>query len=79
VIDTLTPQESEVQDKEGRTYVLRIRPYVTLDNKIEGASVTLLDIDSLKRRGIESARSSTDGPALAGGDGEASQKAERGG
>ena len=46
VIDTLTPLESRIQDKEGRWFVLRIRPYVTLDNKIDGASVILLDIDS---------------------------------
>ncbi len=49
VIDTLAPHESEVQDLEGRWYSLRIRPYVTLDSKIDGASVVLLDIDSLKR------------------------------
>jgi two-component system CheB/CheR fusion protein len=45
----LTPHESEIQDKEGHWYSLRIRPYVTLDNKIDGASVVLLDIDSIKR------------------------------
>jgi two-component system CheB/CheR fusion protein len=48
VIDTLTPHEAEVQDKRGRWYALRIRPYVTLDGKIDGASVVLLDIDRLK-------------------------------
>ncbi len=48
VIDTLTPHESEIQDKRGRWYALRIRPYVTLDGKIDGASVVLLDIDRLK-------------------------------
>jgi two-component system CheB/CheR fusion protein len=52
VIDTLTPVEREIQDKEGRAYSLRIRPYVTLENKIEGASITLLDIESIKR-GLE--------------------------
>jgi two-component system CheB/CheR fusion protein len=49
VIDTLTPHESEVQDGANRWYLLRIRPYVTLDNKIDGASVVLLDIDPIKR------------------------------
>jgi two-component system CheB/CheR fusion protein len=52
VIDTLIPYESHVQDQEGRWYALRIRPYVTLENMIEGASVMLLDIDSL-RPGME--------------------------
>jgi two-component system CheB/CheR fusion protein len=49
VIDTLTPLEVEIQDREGHWYLLRVRPYVTLDNKIEGASIALVDIDSLKR------------------------------
>jgi two-component system CheB/CheR fusion protein len=48
VIDELTPFEGQVQDKDGLWYLLRIRPYVTLDNKIDGASVVLLDIDALK-------------------------------
>ncbi|HTU20312.1 MAG TPA: CheR family methyltransferase, partial [Gemmataceae bacterium] len=50
VIDTLTAFESEVQTIEGRWYTLRIRPYVTLDNKIDGASIVLLDIDSIKQQ-----------------------------
>jgi two-component system CheB/CheR fusion protein len=49
VIDTLTPYENEVQEGTGRWYLLRIRPYVTLDSKIDGASIVLLDIDSIKR------------------------------
>ncbi len=49
VIDTLTPLEQEVQDKDGRWYSLRIRPYITLDNMIDGASVVLLDVDSIKK------------------------------
>ncbi|MFO0930208.1 MAG: chemotaxis protein CheB [Gemmataceae bacterium] len=55
VIDTLTPHESPVQDQIGHWYLLRIRPYITLDNKIDGASVVLLDIDSIKR-GITEAK-----------------------
>jgi two-component system CheB/CheR fusion protein len=49
VIDTLTPHEAEVQDQDGHWYALRIRPYVTLDNKIDGASVVLLDIHTIKQ------------------------------
>jgi two-component system CheB/CheR fusion protein len=49
VITNLTPYEAEVQDHERHWYSLRIRPYITLDNKIEGAALTLLDIDRLKR------------------------------
>jgi two-component system CheB/CheR fusion protein len=48
VIDDLKPYEGQVQDKDGVWYMLRIRPYVTQDNKIDGASIVLLDIDALK-------------------------------
>jgi two-component system, chemotaxis family, CheB/CheR fusion protein len=50
VIDSLSPHESEIQDRDGHWYALRIRPYITIDNKIDGASVVLLDIDSIQRR-----------------------------
>ncbi|GAB4384465.1 MAG: chemotaxis protein CheB [Elainellaceae cyanobacterium] len=49
VMDTLTPKELEVQDQEGHWYDLRIRPYRTIDNRIDGAMVILVDIDALKR------------------------------
>ncbi len=50
VIDTLAPYESEVQDVAGRWHSLRIRPYVTTDNKIDGASIVLVDIDAVRRQ-----------------------------
>jgi two-component system CheB/CheR fusion protein len=50
VIDSLTPYEGTVQDKAGNWYSLRIRPYVTLDKNIDGASIVLLDIDSVRRQ-----------------------------
>lgn len=49
VIDTVTAHEREVQDQGGRWYSLRIRPYRTLENKIEGAVILLVDIDTQKR------------------------------
>jgi two-component system CheB/CheR fusion protein len=49
-VDTMAAQEREVQDAQGHWYLLRIRPYRTLDNKIDGAVVVLIDVDSLKRR-----------------------------
>lgn len=49
VIDTVTPLEREVQDISGRWFSLWARPYLTHDNKIDGAVVTLFDIDALKR------------------------------
>jgi two-component system CheB/CheR fusion protein len=49
VIDTLTPVDGECQDHAGHWYSLRIRPYVTLENNIDGATVALLDVDAIKR------------------------------
>ncbi len=48
VVDTLVIKKQEVQDLEGHWYDLVIRPYKTLENKIDGAVVMLVDIDSLK-------------------------------
>jgi two-component system, chemotaxis family, CheB/CheR fusion protein len=45
VIDTLVMRERDVHDKSGRAYSLRIRPYRTADNKIDGAVLTLVDLD----------------------------------
>src|SRR5205823_6145112 len=49
VIDTLAVQEREVQDEHGRWYSLRVRPYRTLDGKIDGAVLVLIDVDTLRR------------------------------
>ena len=49
VIDKVSTKELEIQDREGRWFSLRIRPYRTRDNKIEGAVIVLVDIDDLKR------------------------------
>jgi len=48
VIDTLVIKKQEVQDQEGHWYDLCIRPYKTLENKIDGAVLMLVDIDTLK-------------------------------
>jgi two-component system CheB/CheR fusion protein len=49
VITHLTPIERDVQDRDGRWYSMRIRPYRTRENKIEGVVILLVDIDHLKR------------------------------
>jgi two-component system, chemotaxis family, CheB/CheR fusion protein len=49
VVDSLTIKELEVQDKRGRWYSMRLRPYKTSENKIDGVVLTLIDIDALKR------------------------------
>jgi two-component system, chemotaxis family, CheB/CheR fusion protein len=59
VLDTLVSQEAEVQTADGGWYTMRIQPYRTIDNVIEGAVLTFVDITGHKRagqtrRGIES-------------------------
>jgi two-component system CheB/CheR fusion protein len=49
VLDNLTPKEVEVQTKAGAWYLLRIRPYRTLDNVIEGAVITFTEITEVKK------------------------------
>ncbi|NQE35038.1 chemotaxis protein CheB [Microcoleus asticus] len=58
VIETLNTKEQEVQTQSGYWYALRIRPYRTAENQIEGVVMVLIDIDALKRSAatIETAR-----------------------
>ena len=49
VLETLKVHEQEVEDFEGRGYLMRIRPYRTVDNRIDGAVLLLTDITDLKR------------------------------
>ncbi len=58
VIDTLHTKEQEVQTLSGYWYNLRIRPYRTTENQIDGVVMVLIDIDALKRsaRTLEEAR-----------------------
>jgi two-component system CheB/CheR fusion protein len=49
VIQTASIREREVQDKDGRWYELRARPYVTLDDKVDGVVLMLVDINALKQ------------------------------
>jgi two-component system CheB/CheR fusion protein len=48
VLNTLTPKEIEVQSQSGGWYLLRIRPYRTLENVIEGAVITFTEITEMK-------------------------------
>jgi two-component system CheB/CheR fusion protein len=43
------PIEREVKDKHGRWLSLRVRPYRTSDNRIDGVIVILFDTDIMKR------------------------------
>ena len=49
-IDSVAPVEREVRDHTGRWYSLRVRPYKSVENKIDGAVLTLFDVDVSKGR-----------------------------
>ncbi|HXF24506.1 MAG TPA: chemotaxis protein CheB [Gemmatimonadaceae bacterium] len=49
VIDTLEVTELEVRDRSGHWYMMHIRPYRTVDNRIDGAVIVYHDIDARKR------------------------------
>lgn len=53
VLDTLIPRESEVRVKAGNWYQMRILPYRTIENVIEGAVLTFTDIGAQKRAEAE--------------------------
>jgi two-component system CheB/CheR fusion protein len=57
-IHGVDPQQQEIQDRTGRWHSLRIRPYKGLDNRLDGAVITLIDIDVARRyqRQVERSR-----------------------
>jgi two-component system CheB/CheR fusion protein len=55
--DTLRPVEREVRSIEGRYYIVRLLPYRTNEDRIEGAVMTFFDITA-RRQAEEQARAS---------------------
>ncbi|MCX5809817.1 MAG: PAS domain-containing protein [Proteobacteria bacterium] len=49
VLETLVFREIQVEAKDGQWYTMRIIPYRTINNIIEGAIVTFVDITAIKR------------------------------
>jgi two-component system, chemotaxis family, CheB/CheR fusion protein len=49
VLDSLAPKEIEVQTRTGEWYSMRILPYRTLDNVIEGVVIAFVDIARAKK------------------------------
>jgi two-component system, chemotaxis family, CheB/CheR fusion protein len=47
MLNTLIPKEVEVQTTAGQWYTMRIQPYRTIDNVIEGAVISFVDITAL--------------------------------
>ncbi|MEI6714186.1 MAG: chemotaxis protein CheB [Verrucomicrobiota bacterium] len=48
VIANVTVKENEVQDTSGHWYLLRLHPYRTADNRIDGAVAVLMDIEEVR-------------------------------
>ena len=47
VLDTLIPKEIEVKTNDEKSYQMRIQPYRTIDNVIEGAVISFVDISEI--------------------------------
>ncbi|MDD2896937.1 MAG: PAS domain-containing protein [Aliarcobacter sp.] len=47
VLDTLVPKEIEVVTIDDKSYLMRIQPYRTLENVIEGAVISFVDITEM--------------------------------
>ena len=54
VLRDLSPVETEVRSKDGEWYVMRLRPYRTIEDRIDGTVVTFVNITA--RREAEAAR-----------------------
>ena len=49
VVTTLRPWHHEATDRDGRWWLLRVQPFRTGDNRIDGATIVAVDIDLIKR------------------------------
>ncbi len=55
VLDTLQAKETEVMAEDGRSFLMRILPYRTKENVIDGVVITFIDITD-RKRAIEDSR-----------------------
>ena len=53
VLDTLQPKEVTVQSQSGDWYLLRMLPYRTLENQVQGVVITFVNITQLKQQAAE--------------------------
>ncbi len=51
VMRDITMRNERVRSRDGKFYKLRITPYRTLENKIDGVVLTLIDISDVVGRG----------------------------
>jgi two-component system CheB/CheR fusion protein len=49
VLETLAPHEAEVRTQGGVPYLMRVQPYRTTENVIEGAVLTFVDLSTRKK------------------------------
>ena len=49
MIETLDVREQDVRDRDGHWFSMRIRPYKTTENKIDGAVLVLVNIDQIRK------------------------------
>lgn len=49
VLDTLVPREVQVLNRDDRSYTMRIQPYRTLENVIEGAVISFIDVTEMEK------------------------------
>ena len=49
-IDSVSIKERECRDRNGNPYLLRVRPYKSVENRIDGAVLALFDISEATRR-----------------------------
>ncbi|HJQ85562.1 MAG TPA: chemotaxis protein CheB [Candidatus Binatia bacterium] len=45
VVDDVQPLERTVTDRQGNSFLMRIRPYTDVDNRIDGAVLALVDVN----------------------------------
>ena len=48
VLNTMSLQELDLQDVNGHWYSVRIRPYKTLENRVDGVVITFVNVDAVK-------------------------------
>jgi two-component system, chemotaxis family, CheB/CheR fusion protein len=56
VIRSGKPTDREVRDRDGRWFLLRVRPYRTIDGETDGAVLVMFGMDALKRAELERER-----------------------
>ncbi len=49
-VDSVSIREQDCQDRNGNPYLLRVRPYKNVENRIDGAVLVLIDVAEANRR-----------------------------